>query len=93
MNNLSNIKTPQQLEAINSSTIENGFNMASEPNTGAMLRFLCASKPGGRFLELGTGTGLATSWMLQAMDKHSRLVSVDNNPAVLDIARQHLGQD
>ena len=34
-----------------------GFNMASEPKVGALLAALAASKPGGRFLELGTGNG------------------------------------
>jgi predicted O-methyltransferase YrrM len=38
--------------------------MPSEPRTGAFLRELCAGKPGGNLLELGTGTGLATAWML-----------------------------
>jgi len=37
---------------------ELGFTMGSEPRTGALLRTLAASKPGGRFLELGTGTGV-----------------------------------
>jgi len=35
--------------------------MASEPLVGALLRTLAASKSGGRLLELGTGTGIATS--------------------------------
>jgi predicted O-methyltransferase YrrM len=33
-----------------------------------MLRMLAASKPGGRFLELGTGTGIATAWLLKKID-------------------------
>lgn len=93
MKEQTNINAPPQLEAINISTVENGFNMASEPLTGAMLRFLCATKPAGRILELGTGTGLATSWILQAMDSDSTLISVDNDDSVLQIARQHLGKD
>ena len=33
------------------------FDMISEPKVGALLATLAASKPAGRFLELGTGTG------------------------------------
>ena len=67
--------------------------MASEPLVGAMLRMLAASKPGGRFLELGTGTGIATAWLLAGMDASSTLVSVDNDGAVQQIAGDSLGAD
>ncbi len=68
--------------------------MASEPRTGMLLRTLAASKPGGRFLELGTGTGMATAWLLDGMDASSALlVSVDNDARVQDVARQALGAD
>ncbi len=33
--------------------------MASDTVTGTLLKTLAASKPGGKFLELGTDTGLA----------------------------------
>lgn len=70
-----------------------GFAMASEPRTGALLRALAAAKPGGRFLELGTGTGLGTAWLLAGMDANARLDSVDNDANVLAVARRHLGKD
>jgi predicted O-methyltransferase YrrM len=54
--------------------------MASEPLVGALLRTLVASKPAGRFLELGTGTGVATTWMLDGMDPASALTTVDTDP-------------
>ena len=67
-----------------------GFDMPSEANTGALLRLLAASKPGGRMLELGTGTGLATAWLMDGLDASASLVSVDVDPAVQDVARGHL---
>jgi predicted O-methyltransferase YrrM len=67
--------------------------MASEPRTGALLRALAASKPGGRFLELGTGTGLATAWILSGMDGASQLTSVDTDARVQGVAREFLGSD
>ena len=47
------------------------FNMASDLYTGSLLKTLVASKPPADFFELGTGTGLATSWILTGMDKKS----------------------
>ena len=70
-----------------------GFDMPSESGAGAMLRLLAASKPGGRLLELGTGTGLATAWLLAGMGQGASLVSVDSDPAVQIVAREVLGAD
>jgi predicted O-methyltransferase YrrM len=57
------------------------------------LKALAASKPHGRLLELGTGTGLATACLLAGMDSASRLVSVDIDARVQAIARELLGAD
>ncbi len=70
-----------------------GFDMASDAETGALLRVLAASKPGGQFLELGTGTGLSTAWILDGMDRASSLVSVDSDELALNIAKQNLTED
>jgi predicted O-methyltransferase YrrM len=67
--------------------------MPSEPLLGALLRVLVASKPGGRFLELGTGTGISTSWILDGMDADSILVSLDNEAGMQQIAAEILGHD
>jgi len=67
--------------------------MASEPRTGSLLATLAASKPGGRLLELGTGTGVGTAWLLSGMGPTAMLDSVDNDAAVLSLARRHLGHD
>jgi len=85
--------SPSSYEAILDATVRSGFTMASDIQTCRLLRTLAASKPGGRFLELGTGTGLSTAWILDGMDKYSSLVSVDNAPDFLAIAGQFLGFD
>ncbi len=51
------------------------------------------SKPSSKFLELGTGTGLSTSWILDGMDSESSLISIDNDPTFLEIAERFLGDD
>ena len=93
LNNLDYIKEPAAIEEITARTKELGFGMASEPQTCALLRTLAASKPGGKFLELGTGTGLATAWLLAGMDAGSTLTSVDTDEKVQEVAREVLGSD
>lgn len=70
-----------------------GFDMPSDRRTGALLTTIAASKPGGRFLELGTGTGLSTACLLAGMDGSSHLVSVDIDDRFQQIARTVLGAD
>jgi predicted O-methyltransferase YrrM len=84
---------PAAWATIQARTAALGFDMPSEANTGALLRLLAASKPGGRMLELGTGTGLATAWLLDGLDAAASLVSVDVDPVVQDVARDALKDD
>jgi predicted O-methyltransferase YrrM len=70
-----------------------GFTLSSEPQTGALLRTLAASKPGGRLLEIGTGAGAGTCWLLDGMDASATLTSIDRDAHVSGIARRQLGQD
>lgn len=87
------MKPPAPLDRIRADTIRIGFALSSAPETGSLLRLLAASRPGGRVLELGTGTGIGTAWILDGMDRDAILVSVDSDPAVQNVARQHLGGD
>lgn len=84
---------PGSYLAIDKATKESGFTMASDILTCSLLRTLAASKPSGKFLELGTGTGLSTSWILDGMDNNSTLLSLDNDEGVLAIAQTFLGTD
>lgn len=54
---------------------------------------LAASKPGGRLLELGTGTGHGTAWLLSGMDAAATLDTVDTDETVVAVARRHLSGD
>ncbi|MBR8744363.1 class I SAM-dependent methyltransferase [Nocardiopsis sp. MG754419] len=80
---------PLTLDAIETDTERLGFTMSCEEAVGRLLRALVAAKPGGHFLELGTGTGAGTAWLLAGMDDHSRLDTLDNDPACLGVARRH----
>ena len=81
---------PVQYKNISEATKKLSFNMSSDLYTGSLLKTLVASKLSGRILELGTGSGLATSWLLEGMDQESRLITVENNEVLIDIAKQQL---
>jgi predicted O-methyltransferase YrrM len=93
MNDAHCLNPPQTLENIWTDTRDLGFTMASEPLACSLLRTLAASKPSARFLELGSGTGLSTAWLLDGMDEGSHLTTVDNDPVLLSILTRHLGSD
>lgn len=84
---------PETYAAIREATQASGFTMASDIMTCSLLRTLAASKPSGKFLELGTGTGLSTSWILDGMDSDSTLISIDHDQNFLDIAIEFLASD
>ncbi len=84
---------PESYHHILEATLAAGFTMASDIKTCSLLRTLAASKPGAEFLELGTGTGLSTSWILDGMDNLSSLISIDNDQSLLDIADRFLRSD
>jgi predicted O-methyltransferase YrrM len=93
MNDYHFIRRPEDLDAILVETDALGFTMVSEPKVGALLAALAASKPGGRFLELGTGTGHGTAWLLSGMDASSSLDTVDTDSNVVAVAQRYLGSD
>jgi len=72
---------------------EIGFTMPSDFYVGSFLKTLIASKPNGRFLEIGTGIGLSLSWMIEGMDADSKLISVDNDQELISIATSYFGSD
>ena len=93
MHDIENIKIPEIVQDILVKTEQIGFQMVSEPLVGALLRTLAVSKPSGRFLELGTGTGVSTAWIMSGMDLQSTLLTVDNDAELVAIAQEQLGKD
>ncbi len=79
---------PTELDEIQKATEKIGFSMPSDAQAGSLLRTLSASKPGGLFLELGTGTGLSLAWILDGMDKEAKVISIDHDPELVSIAQK-----
>ncbi|MEO6498642.1 MAG: methyltransferase domain-containing protein [Mucilaginibacter sp.] len=77
MLNDQNITVPEHYEQIKIESEKLGFNMPSDLQTGSLLRTLAASKPGGRFLDLGTGTGLSLAWLAEGANQKSSIYTLD----------------
>jgi len=90
MNDAIHINIPAEYSAIATESEALSFNMASDIYTGSLLKTLVASKQNGRILELGTGSGLATSWIANGMSDDAELVTVENNEILLSIAQKNL---
>jgi predicted O-methyltransferase YrrM len=93
MDDLANLTPPPILDALIQATKKTGFKLASEPLTGSLLRTLAVSKAGGKFLEIGTGTGIGTAWLLAGMDQDSSMISVENDKRFIEVAQRFLSGD
>ena len=87
------LNPPLIVKDIEEATKAIGFTMGSDLRTGSFLRTLATAKLSGSILELGTGTGLATAWLLDGMDAESSLLTVDSNENNTAVARKFLGHD
>ncbi len=93
MNGYDFAKSPSNYAAILAKSEQIEFAMPSDPRVGALLRTLVSAKPGGRFLEIGTGTGLSLSWLADGLSDGATLISIDNDPALCEIARSFFTSD
>ncbi len=80
-------------QALHNAAEKLGFTQSSDVLMGGLLTTLAASKPGGRFLELGTGVGMGSARLLAGMDAASSLVTVERNAEQVEIAKKHLAED
>jgi predicted O-methyltransferase YrrM len=93
MRDTTNLNQPAVINDLLQAADELNFTISSEPLTGSLLRTLAASKPGGELLELGTGVGMGTAWLLAGMNETARLTTVDRNEKTTAVARKFLGAD
>ncbi len=87
------IRNPRVLQHIKEASQALGFTMNCDDLTGNLLQTLAASKPGGKLLELGTGTGLSTVWIAEGMTQDSSLWTVELEEKYSHIAQQALAND
>ena len=86
-------KEPPKLKLLKQAAQDRDFPMSCDDETGAFLRVLAAAKPLGTVLELGTGVGVSTSWLLDGLASGTRLVTVERDAALSATAKSYLGGD
>ncbi len=84
---------PPRVAEIDRRATEMGVDGTCDARVGALLRTLAATVGGGRILELGTGIGMSTAWMLDGMDAGAHLVTVELDAELSHAAQQALGRD
>ncbi|CAB5494803.1 O-methyltransferase, family 3 [Bathymodiolus thermophilus thioautotrophic gill symbiont] len=80
-------KYPKYFYEIMQQTKQAGFDQLSDDKLGSLLTTLVALKPNSKILELGTGGGLSTVWLLVGMDNNSTLQTVDNDENLVNICK------
>ncbi len=93
MNDINILDKPRNLSEIERKSKEIGFTMPSDLYIGTLLKTLITSKPKSNLLELGTGIGQSLSWMIEGMDEGSKLITVDNDPKLIEIAKNYFEKD
>ena len=76
--------TPELVVSARAAAEQIGFGNSSDERLGPLLAMLAASVPvGGRILELGTGTGVGTGWMVSGLSGRTdvEIVTVDSDEA------------
>lgn len=66
-----------------------GFALSCEPEVGSFLALLAAGVPaGGRVLEMGTGVGVGTAWIVHGLGDRGdvEVISIEKDPALCAIA-------
>ena len=86
-------RPPAPLPAIHRRMSELRFTMSGSDDVGQLLRTLVAAKPGGRFLELGTGLGLSLAWMVDGMGPAATVLSIDDQLAYIDFVEGLFAED
>lgn len=86
-------RAPRSLGEISKATTAVDCQLSLDDTIGELLRILAASKVGGVFLQLGRGAPEAGAWLLDGMDITSKLVVVAEEPRLVPIIEETLGND
>lgn len=70
------VPEPQVIAAAREVALELGADPVS-PGTGALLRTLAATRDARAVMEIGTGAGVASLWLLQGMNPDGVLTTID----------------
>ena len=74
---------PERVREATERAADAGFELSSEPGIGrAIMTLAAAVRPGGRVLEIGTGMGVGTAWLIEGLAARPdvELVTVESDP-------------
>ncbi len=83
-------RLPPLVASAQQRAIEAGFTLACEPGVGRLLATLAAAVPlHGRILEMGTGVGVGTAWIVHGLGERRdvEVISVEVDPGTAAVAR------
>ncbi|MBF5082222.1 class I SAM-dependent methyltransferase [Quadrisphaera sp. INWT6] len=84
------VPVPEAVLAAERRAVERSFAHSCEQATGRVLAVLAASvRPGGRVLELGTGVGVGTAWVVSGLEGREdvEVVTVEHDQALAELVR------
>lgn len=90
INDSINLNQPKLLESILAETKSIGFSASCEEKTGVLLRLLAATKPGGNILEIGTGTGVSSCWILDGAHVSTNFTTIEIDGVPSSVAQRYL---
>lgn len=93
MKNNNYIVKPIQCNEIIEKAAQLGFEASCDDSLGNFLRIFTSTKKAAHILELGTGVGYSTAWILDGMDADSTLYSVEMNQECMQVAEEVLGNN
>jgi predicted O-methyltransferase YrrM len=85
-------ESPEAVQILSAEAVRHGFDQSCAPETGMLLRTLAAAKPNGHLLNLGTGFGVSSAWLLDGMTEDAELWTVDIDETGSAFAREKLDQ-
>ena len=74
---------PDRVREATERAVAAGFDLSSEAGIGRVLMTLAAAvRPGGRVLEIGTGIGVGTAWLIEGLATKTgvELVTIESDP-------------
>ena len=84
------VPVPEAVLAAERRAVERSFAHSCEQATGRVLAVLAASvRAGGRVLELGTGVGVGTAWVVSGLEGREdvEVVTVEHDQALAELVR------